>query len=129
MKVQHAPDLSTISDTFTIMQTEAKPAINNRAQTLDDLKNELKSITETSRQSAAAMQQSINIGEEARAAAKEAAGVGKAVMEMTREIETKGLAESGKCTGDLRRHGNQRPDISTHILCTKSQRAVRADAT
>lgn len=88
-----------------------------------------KSITETSRQSAAAIQQSINIREEARAAAKEAAGVDKAVMEMIREIETKGLAESGKCTGDLRCNGSQRPDISTHILCTKSQRAVRADAT
>lgn len=88
LKVQQAPDLSTINDILGIVPTEATTAANNSTQTLNDLKNV---VTESTRQSAAAIQQKINTGREARAAAREATDVGKAVMEITREIKTKGL--------------------------------------
>jgi hypothetical protein len=58
---------------------------------LSDIKKELKSSTEAVRQSTAATQQNINTGEETRAAAKEASETSKAVLEMTREIKTRGL--------------------------------------
>jgi hypothetical protein len=58
---------------------------------LDIIKNELKSNIEAIQQSTAAAQQNTNIGEETRAAAKEATEAGKADLEITREIKTKGL--------------------------------------
>jgi len=65
--------------------------VASTAQALNDIRNELKNTTETVRQSSASVQQNINTREEARAAAREASEVGKAVMEMTREIKNKGL--------------------------------------
>ncbi|KAF2245047.1 hypothetical protein BU26DRAFT_490157 [Trematosphaeria pertusa] len=91
LKVQHTPNLNAISDALRILQTEAKATADENAQTLSDIKNELKSSTEAVRQSIAATQQNTNTGEEARAAAKEASETSKAVLEMTREIKTRGL--------------------------------------
>ncbi|KAF9733767.1 hypothetical protein PMIN01_08110 [Paraphaeosphaeria minitans] len=91
LKVQHTPDLSAISDALRILQTEAKTAATENAHTLSDIKNELKSSTEAVRQCTTATQQNTNTGEEARAAAKEASETSKAVLEITREIKTKGI--------------------------------------
>jgi hypothetical protein len=42
LKVQHAPDLSTVCDALSILQTETKATSESTAQILDALKNELK---------------------------------------------------------------------------------------
>lgn len=91
LKVQHTPNLSAISDALRILQTEVKVAVNKNAQTLNDIKNELKNSTKAVQQFTAATQQNTNTGEEARAAAKEASETSKAVLEVSREIKTKGL--------------------------------------
>jgi hypothetical protein len=51
LKVQHAPDLSTVCDSLNILQTEAKASSDNAAQMLEpakhELKNELKNTAHT----------------------------------------------------------------------------------
>lgn len=42
LKVQHAPDLSTVCDSLNILQTEAKASSDNAAQMLEAVKHELK---------------------------------------------------------------------------------------
>ena len=48
LKVQHTPDLGAIKDALRILQTEAKAAAAENAQTLSDIKNELICSTELS---------------------------------------------------------------------------------
>ncbi|KAF2015999.1 hypothetical protein BU24DRAFT_409159 [Aaosphaeria arxii CBS 175.79] len=91
LKVQHIPYLSAISDALRILQAEAKATANENAQTFSNIKNELTNSTEAARQFTIATHQNTNIGEEPRAAAKEAAETGKTVLEITREIQTKGM--------------------------------------
>ncbi|KAF2787051.1 hypothetical protein K505DRAFT_210130, partial [Melanomma pulvis-pyrius CBS 109.77] len=83
LKTQHTPDLSTSSDALRIVQTEAKINAENTAHALGETRNELKST------SAANIQQNGNKAEEARVAAKEATEVGRATMEMAREIKNR----------------------------------------
>ena len=97
LKTQHTPDLSTICDALRIAQTEAKSTAENTAQALDEIKDELRNTAETVQRSATNIQQNINTGEEARAAAKEATEVGRATLEMTREIKNK--SSQGQANG------------------------------
>ena len=89
LKTQNIPDMTTIRDALNMAQTEAKTTANNLTQALSEIKNDLKNTTEIVQQSAANIQLNANTAEEARAAAKEATEVGKATMEITREIRNK----------------------------------------
>ncbi|EMD63557.1 hypothetical protein COCSADRAFT_160959 [Bipolaris sorokiniana ND90Pr] len=84
LKVQHAPDLSTVCDALSILQTEAKATSDNTARMLDavkqELKTELKNTTDTVHTIAANVQLNIRAGEEAKTAAKEAAEVARSAM-------------------------------------------------
>ncbi|EMD60744.1 hypothetical protein COCSADRAFT_49624, partial [Bipolaris sorokiniana ND90Pr] len=99
LKVQHAPDLSTVCDALSILQTEAKATSDNTARMLDavkqELKTELKNTTDTVHTIAANVQLNIRAGEEAKTAAKEAAEVGKASLEMARRIKNAGPQTGG----------------------------------
>jgi hypothetical protein len=99
LKVQHAPDLSTVCDALSIMQTETKAASDSTAQILNtvmqELKTELKTTTDTVRAIATDAQQSRRAGEEAKTAAKEAVEVGKANLDMTRRTKNAGPQTSG----------------------------------
>jgi hypothetical protein len=89
LKTQHTPDLGTIRDALGVVQTEAKATAEQTAQVLDQIKGELKHTVEIMQQTATNIQQNCNAAEEARAAAKEATQVGKATLEMAREIKNK----------------------------------------
>ena len=89
LKTQHTPDLGTICDALRVAQTEAKATAQDTAQALDQIKSELKNTIEIAQQTAANLQQNGNVSEEARAAAKEATEVGKATLEVAREIKNK----------------------------------------
>jgi predicted RNase H-like HicB family nuclease len=89
LKMQHTPDLSALSDALRVAQTEAKATAEHTAQALDVIKSELKNTVELVQQSAANIQQNGNTAEEARAAAKDATEVGKATLEVAREIRNK----------------------------------------
>jgi tellurite resistance protein len=89
LKTQHSPDLSSLGDALNVARTEAKATAENTAQTLDQIKQELRSTAELVQQSAANIQRNGNTAEEARAAAKDATEVGRATLEMAREIRNK----------------------------------------
>ena len=89
LKTQHSPDLRGLSDALNVAQTEARATAESTAQTLDLIKQELKSTVELAQQSAIKIQQNSNIAEEARAAAKDATEVGKATLEIARELRNK----------------------------------------
>jgi hypothetical protein len=89
LKTQHSPDLSSLGDALNVARTEARAAAEDTAQTLDQIKQELRSTAELVQQSAANIQQNDNTVEEAKAAAKDATEVGKATLEVAREIRNK----------------------------------------
>ena len=89
IKMQQTPDLTSISDALRIVQTEAKATAEHTAHALEGIKTELKNNTEGIQQATTNIQQNNNKAEEARAAAKEATEVGKATLEMAREIRNK----------------------------------------
>ena len=89
LKTQNTPDLTTIRDALNIAQTEAKTTAKDIAKTLNEIKNDIKNTTEIVQRSATSIQQNSNTAEEARAAAKEATEVGRATMEMARELKNK----------------------------------------
>lgn len=93
LKMQHTPDLTSISDALRIVQTEAKATAEHTAHTLEQIKTELKNNTEGIHQATTRIQQGSNTAEEARAAAKEATEVGRTTLEMTREIKNKKAQE------------------------------------
>ena len=93
LKTQHSPDLHSLSDALNVAQTKARATAENTAQTLNQIKQELKSTVELAQQSATKIQQNSNIVEEARAAAKDATEVGKATLEIARELRNKRLQE------------------------------------
>lgn len=94
LKVQHAPNLSTVCDALSILQTEAKASADNAAQMLDavkhELKTELKNTTDTVHAIAANVQLNTRAEEDAKTAAKEAVEVGKANLQMARQIKNAG---------------------------------------
>jgi hypothetical protein len=91
LKVQHAPDLSTVCDALSILQTEAKATSDNTARMLDAVKHELKTeimnTADTVHAIAATVQLNTKAGEDAKTAAKEAVEVGKANLEIARQIK------------------------------------------
>lgn len=89
LKMQHTPDLTSISDALRIVQTEAKATAEHTAHTLEEIKTELKNNTEGIQRATTNIQQNSNTAEEARAAAKEATEVCRTTLEMTREIKNK----------------------------------------
>lgn len=89
LKTQHTPDLDTVRDALAVAQTKAKTNAEQTAQALDQIKGELKNTVDIVQLVAANMQQNASTVEEARAAAKEATQVGKATLEMAREIKNK----------------------------------------
>jgi hypothetical protein len=99
LKVQHAPDLSTVCDSLNILQTEAKASSDNAAQMLEavkhELKNELKNTADTINAIAANVQLNMSAGEAAKTAAKEAVEVGKANLQMARQIKNAGPQTGG----------------------------------
>ena len=99
LKVQHAPDLSTVCDSLSILQTEAKASSDNAAQMLEavkhELKNELKNTADTINAIAANVQLNMSAGEAAKTAAKEAVEVGKANLQMARQIKNAGPQTGG----------------------------------
>jgi hypothetical protein len=98
LKMQHTPDLTSISDALRIVQTEAKATAEHTAHALEGIKTELKNNTEGIQQATTNIQQNSNTGEEARAAAKEATEMGKATLEMAREIRNKRPQEQANGT-------------------------------
>ncbi|EDU46224.1 hypothetical protein PtrSN002B_010760 [Pyrenophora tritici-repentis] len=89
LKTQHSPDLGGLSDALNVARTEARATAESTARTLDQIKQELKSTVGLVQQSATKIQQNGNMAEEARAAAKDATEVGKATLEIAREIRNK----------------------------------------
>jgi hypothetical protein len=91
LKVQHAPDLSTVCDALSILQTKAKASSDNTARMLDavkhELKTEMKNTADTVHAIAANVQLNTRAGQDAKIAAKEAVEVGKANLEMARQIK------------------------------------------
>jgi hypothetical protein len=99
LRVQHAPDLSTLCDALYIMQTEDKAASDNTARMLNTVKQErkteLKNATDTVHAIGTDVQQSMSAVEAAKAAAKEAVKVVQANLDMMRRIENAGPQTSG----------------------------------
>jgi hypothetical protein len=97
--VQHAPDLSTVCDALSVLQTEAKASTENAARMLDvvkhELKTELKNTTDTVHAIAASVQVNTRVGEDTKTAAKEAVEVGKANLQMARQIKNAGSQAGG----------------------------------
>jgi hypothetical protein len=89
LKTQHSPDLSSLGNALNVARTEARATAENTAQTLDQIKQELRSTAELVQQSAANIQRNGNTAEEARAAAKDTTEVGRATLEIAREIRNK----------------------------------------
>jgi hypothetical protein len=94
LKVQHAPDLSTVCNALSILQTEAKASTENTARMLKAVKHKLKTNIKNTANTiyaiATTVQQNIRSGEEARTAAKEAVEVGKANLQIARQIKNAG---------------------------------------
>ena len=82
-KAQNIPDMTTVQDTLRAMHDEAKDATKETVQTLVTMKKELRNSTTD-------LQRSIAVGEETKAAVKEAADVGKAGVGIMKEIKNKG---------------------------------------
>jgi hypothetical protein len=103
LKVQHAPDLSTVCDALSVLQTEAKTTSDNTARMLDavkqelknEIKNEIKNTTDIVHAIAANVQLTSRAGEDAKIAAKEAVEVGKANLQMARQIKNAGPQTGG----------------------------------
>ncbi|KAF1934128.1 uncharacterized protein M421DRAFT_388533 [Didymella exigua CBS 183.55] len=95
LKFQNTPNLSTICDALYILQTETKATSENTAEILNAVKTELHNTIENIRTLGTSVQQNTNTGEETRAAAKEAVEVGKANLEMTRQIKSTGIQTGG----------------------------------
>ena len=93
LKMQHTPDLSAIRDALNLVQTEARSTAENTVQALDEIKNELKNAAAIVQRSAKNIQHNGDTAEEARAAARKAIQVGRATLEMAREIRNKSPQE------------------------------------
>jgi hypothetical protein len=88
-----------VCDSLNILQTEAKASSDNAAQMLEavkhELKNELKNTADTINAIAANVQLNMSAGEAAKTAAKEAVEVGKANLQMARQIKNAGPQTGG----------------------------------
>jgi hypothetical protein len=88
-----------VCDALSILQTEAKASSDSAAQMLEaakhELKNELKNTTDTVNAIVANVQVNMRAGEAAKTAAKEAVEVGKANLQMARQIKNAGPSTGG----------------------------------
>jgi len=82
-KIARNPDMTAVHHKMDVIHVELSQSANGTAKEIQNIKEELKSLT-------ANVQKSITAGEEATAAAKEAADVGKTVAGMTRDIKNNG---------------------------------------
>jgi ribosomal protein L20 len=81
-KVARIPDMTAVYQKMTIIRTELSQNANGTATEIQNIKDELKSLT-------AGVQKGITTGEAAAAAAKEAAEVSKTVAGMARDIKNR----------------------------------------
>lgn len=81
-KVARIPDLTAVYQKMTIIRTEISQNANGTTTEIQNIKDELKSLT-------AGVQKGITTGKEAAAAAKEAAEVSKTVAGMARDIKNR----------------------------------------
>ena len=81
-KTLRTPDLTTIQDTLSIMQTEADEAARESAKVMEMVRMEL-------RNNAADIKRNITIGEKTKAAAEEAKEKGKEIVEAVNELKDK----------------------------------------
>jgi hypothetical protein len=127
LEMQHTPNLTSISDASRIVQTEAKSTAKHTAHALEGIKLEQKNNTGDIQQATTNIQQNSNTAEEARAAAKDAKGVGKAPLEIAREIRN--IRPQGQANGplSLRCSSSEKRSTSRYIQCTKFQSTFRAD--
>jgi hypothetical protein len=99
LKVQHVPAHSTVCDALSILQTKAKASSDNAARMLDAIKHKLKTETKNTADTihaiAANVQLNTRAGEDAKTAAKEAVKVGKANLQMARQIKNAGPQADG----------------------------------
>jgi hypothetical protein len=91
-KTLRTPDLTTIQDTLSIVQTEANEIARESAKVMEMVRMELRS-------NAADIKRNITIGEETRTAAEEASEKGKQIVEVVKELEDK--APSVKIHGQM----------------------------
>jgi hypothetical protein len=91
-KTLGTPDLTTIQDALSIMQTEAKERAKETAKAIETVTVEL-------RNNAADIKRSISIGEQTRAAAVEATEKGRKVVEVVKELKDK--APSARAHGQM----------------------------
>jgi methyl-accepting chemotaxis protein len=112
LKVQHAPDLSTVCDALSILQTEAKASTENAVRMLEAVKHELKTniknTADTVHAIATNVQQNIRNAEEAKTAANEAVEVGKTSLQMARQIENAGPQTGGALSYAVMQRGARR---------------------
>lgn len=81
-KTLRTPDLTTIQDTLSIMQTEADEIARESAKVMEMVRTEL-------RNNAADIKRNITIGEKTKAAAEEAREKGKEIVEAVNELKDK----------------------------------------
>ena len=85
-KVTRTPDVTAVYNKMVIMRTEMTQSANGTAQEIQNIKEELKSLT-------ANVQKGIAAGETATVAATEAAEVSKTVAAMARDIKNRGTQQ------------------------------------
>jgi hypothetical protein len=85
-KVTRIPDMTAVYQKMTVIRTELSQNANGTTAEIQNIKEEIKSLT-------ASVQKSIKAGEEATTAAKEAAEVGKKVADMARDIKDKSIQQ------------------------------------
>lgn len=83
-KTLRTPDLTTIHDMLTVMQTEADETARESAKVMEMVRMEL-------RNNAADIKRNITIGEKTRAVAEEASEKGKEIVEVVKELKDKVL--------------------------------------
>jgi hypothetical protein len=81
-KTLRTPDLTTIQDALNIMQTEAKNIAEETANVIETVKMEMRNNT-------ADIKRSIKIGEETKAAAREATDRSMTIVDMVKELKDK----------------------------------------
>jgi methyl-accepting chemotaxis protein len=90
--MQHTPNLSTICDALRVCD-QAKATAEHTAKDLEQIRTKLKITADFIQQTVASLQQNCNTVEEARAAAQKATAVGKATLEIARDIKNRALQQ------------------------------------
>ncbi|KAJ3454706.1 hypothetical protein MRS44_013306 [Fusarium solani] len=86
-KIHNIPDLDTVRDALQMARTESKIAAESTTQALNDIKTELKQVTNTSQQALEGIRESHEAQNETKAAARESTDIGRTVITMVRDIK------------------------------------------